>query len=490
ENVSNIKINDNKKINYNKIHANIHPQRENLTWGFGPDASIRFWWDKEKKLFDEYKKFINTNVTDLDNKVKAEEKNSELTIWHYAQIVDLGFTFNQDPTISAGYAMGQGVSSSVFNKVKNQKTYSIDEYEKKLINYINDLKRKINAETSQDKDLSQKIKNVQNAIDDLKNKLNAKQAEISKVKSNINKLNKKIDPLAKENDKNKEILKENKKRLNSLDKEKENLKNQIEEKTKEKEASLYNLNISKANYKKAKENLDSTNKEFKSYKLALDNFEKAQDELSKAKKELKENKDKIVELEKQIVNTKEDLEKAKDLYEKSKLVDLNNPESYKEFDYIKNLISDKEKYVKELEDIEDQLKGAKENSSLLTKELEEAKEKYNKALENYNDAKEKLDKFKKKESNYTTLKTPKKQGYKFLYWRYGNNIYYPGEKIKLDKNIKLEAVWEKTSQQRLAKKVTKVSNDNPNTSVQQSLAPMLIGLMSTFATALLKKKEK
>lgn len=188
-------------VDYDKVHAKIHPQKENLTWGFGPDASIRFWWDNEKILFDKYKKFINTNITDLDNKVKAAEKNSELTIWHYAQIVDLGYTFvGQEPTVSAGYAMGQGVSSSVFNKVKNQKTYSIDEYEKKLRDYINDLKRKINAETIQDKDLLQKIQNVQNTIKDLENKLKAKQAEISKVKSNINNLNKKIDPLSKEND--------------------------------------------------------------------------------------------------------------------------------------------------------------------------------------------------------------------------------------------------------------------------------------------------
>lgn len=480
-------------VDYDKVHAKIHPQIENLTWGFGPDASIRFWWDNEKKLFDKYKKFINTNVTDLNNKVKAAEKNSELTIWHYAQIVDLGFTFGQDPTVSAGYAMGQGVSSSVFNKVKNQKTYSIDEYEKRLKDYIDDLKRKINAETIQDKDLLQKIQSAENAIKDLKNKLNAKQAEISKVKSNINNLNKKIDPLSKENAKDKEKLKENKKRLDNLDKEKEDLKNQIEEKTKEKEASLDNLNISKANYKKAKENLDSTNKQFKSYKKALDNFEKAQKELSQAKKELKENNQKIAELENQIVNTKEELEKAKDLYEKSKSVDLNDPESYKEFDYIKNLLANKEKYEKELENIEKDLEDAKERSNSISKQLEDAKAKYELALENYKDAKEKLDKFKEKESNYITLKTPKKQGYNFLYWRYGNKIYYPGDKIKLDKDNKLEAVWEKLGQERLAKKVNKVkkvSNDNPNTSVESSLAPMLIGLMSTFATAILKKKEK
>lgn len=477
-------------VDYDKVHAKIHPQIENLTWGFGPDASIRFWWDNEKELFDKYKKFINTNVTDLNNKVKAAEKNSELTIWHYAQIVDLGFTFGQDPTVSSGYAMGQGVSSSVFNKVKNQKTYSIDEYEKRLKDYIDDLKRKINAETIQDKDLLQKIQNVQNTIKDLENKLKAKQAEISKVKSNINNLNKKIDPLSKENAKDKEKLKENKKRLDNLDKEKEDLKNQIEEKTKEKEASLDNLNISKANYKKAKENLDSTNKQFKSYKKALDNFEKAQKELSQAKKELKENNQKIAELENQIVNTKEELEKAKDLYEKSKSVDLNDPESYKEFDYIKNLLANKEKYEKELENIEKDLEDAKERSNSISKQLEDAKAKYDLALENYKDAKEKLDKFKEKESNYITLKTPKKQGFNFLYWRYGNKIYYPGDKIKLDGKTKLEAVWEKVSQGRLAKKVNKVSNENPNTSVESSLAPMLIGLMSTFATAILKKKEK
>lgn len=475
-------------VDYDKVHAKIHPQEENLTWGFGPENSIDFWWDREKPYFDRNKKGVYTNISDVESKVKRE--NSNMTIWHYAQIVDLGYTFNQNPTVSSGYAMGQGVSSSVFNKVKNQKTYSIDDYEKKLKDYINDLKRKINAETIQDKDLLQKIQNVQNTIKDLENKLKAKQAEISKVKSNINNLNKKIDPLSKENAKDKEKLKENKKRLDNLDKEKEDLKNQIEEKTKEKEASLDNLNISKANYKKAKENLDSTNKQFKSYKKALDNFEKAQNELSQAKKELKENNQKIAELENQIVNTKEELEKAKDLYEKSKSVDLNDPESYKEFDYIKNLLANKEKYEKELENIEKDLEDAKERSNSLSDQLEDAKAKYATALENYKDAKEKLDKFKEKESNYITLKTPKKQGYNFLYWRYGNKIYYPGDKIKLDGKTKLEAVWEKVSQGRLAKKVNKVSNENPNTSVESSLAPMLIGLMSTFATAILKKKEK
>lgn len=481
--------------NYDKVHANIHPQMENLTWedlADDPDGSIEFWWDNEKKLFDKYKKIINTNINDLDDKVKAEKKDPDATIWHYATMIDLGYTFvDQNPTKSAGYAIGQGVASSVFNKQANQITYSIDEYEDKLRNYIDDLKSKINAETIQDKDLLQKIQNVQNTIKDLENKLKAKQAEISKVKSNINNLNKKIDPLSKENAKDKEKLKENKKRLDNIDKEKEDLKNQIEEKSKEKETSLDNLNISKANYKKAKENLDSTNKQFKSYKIALDNFEKAQNELSQAKKELKENNQKIAELENQIVNTKEELEKAKDLYEKSKSVDLNDPESYKEFDYIKNLLADKEKYEKELLSLEDKLKDAKEKALSSSKDLEEAKAVYAKALDNYIDAKDKLDKFKKEEeAKYVVLQTPKKQGYKFLYWRYGNKIYYPGQKLKLDKNIKLEAVWKEIKPSRLANKVDKSYSENPNTSVNSSLAPMLIGLMSTFATAILKKKEK
>lgn len=487
---------DNSKINYKEVHANIHPQKENLTWEYDPDDSIRFWWDREKPYFDRNKKGVYTNIYDVESKVNKE--NPKMTIWHYVEMVDLGFTFNQNPTVSAGYAMAgyipyrdvPEVSSSVFNKVKNQKTYSIDEYEELLKNYIKDLENKKNAQTIEDKNLSQKIKKAQNAVDELKNKLSAKEAEIAKVKANIAKLDGQIDPLAKENTNNKKVLKENKKRLDNLDKEKEDLKNQIEEKTKEKEASLDSLNISKANYKKAKENLDSTNKQFKSYKLALDNFEKAQNELSQAKKELKENNQKIAELENQIVSTKEELEKAKDLYEKSKSVDLNDPESYKEFDYIKNLLANKEKYEKELENIEKDLEDAKERSNSLYDQLEDAKAKYELALENYKDAKEKLDKFKEKESNYITLKTPKKQGYNFLYWRYGNKIYNPGEKIKLDGKTKLEAVWEKVSQGRLAKKVNKVSNENPNTSVESSLAPMLIGLMSTFATAILKKKEK
>lgn len=476
---------------YKKVHAKIHPQQENLTWGYEPEGSIRFWWDNEKVYFDKYKDSINTNINDLDNKVRAKEKNNNLTIWHYAQMADLGYFFDQNPTKSAGYAIGYGVASSVFNKQANQETYSIDEYEKKLINYINDLKRKMNAETTEDKNLSQKIKNAQNAIEDLKNKLSAKEAEIANVKANIAKLDGQIDPLAKENINNKKILKENQKRLENLDKEKEDLINQIDQKTKDKELSLENLNSSKAKYQKAKDDLETVNAKFKPYLSALRAFNQAQKDLAEAKKDLEQNKNDSKKLEIEIANTKEKLEKAKELYEKSKLADLNDPESYKDFDYIKNLLADKEKYEKELLSLEDKLKDAKEKTLSSSKDLEEAKSAYAKALEKYIDAKEILEKFKKEEeAKYVVLQKPSKAGYKFLYWRYGNKIYYPGQKLKLDKNIKLEAVWKELKPARLANKVDKSYSENPNTSVNASLAPMLIGLMSTFATALLKKKEK
>ncbi|MDU6791363.1 MAG: hypothetical protein E6427_01455, partial [Anaerococcus sp.] len=275
------------------------------------------------------------------------------------------------------------------------------------------------------------------------------------------------------------------------DKEREDLKNQIDQKTKEKEASQENLNSSKAKYQKAKEDLESVNAEFKPYLSALAVFNQAQKDLTEAKNELEENKNNYKKLEIEIANTKEKLEKAKELYEKSKLADLNNPKSYEEFDYIKNLLADKEKYEKELLSLEEKIKDAKEKTLSSSKDLEEAKAVYAKALEKYIDAKEILEKFKKEEeAKYVVLQKPSKAGYKFLYWRYGNKIYYPGQKLKLDKNIKLEAVWKELKPARLANKVDKSYSENPNTSVNASLAPMLIGLMSTFATALLKKKEK
>lgn len=479
---------------YQKVHAKIHPQNENLTWGawaYDPDRSIEFWWDEEKAYFDKYKSEVNTNINDLDKKVREKLGNSK-TIWHYAQMADLEYFFKgQNPTKSAGYAIGQDVASSVFNKQANQKTYSIGEYENRLKTYINNLEKKIKAETIQDKNLLQKIKNAQNAIDDLKNKLSAKEAEIANVKSNIADLNGQINPLVKENTENKKVLKANQKRLENLDKEREDLKNQIDQKTKEKEASQENLNSSKAKYQKAKEDLESVNAEFKPYLSALAVFNQAQKDLSEAKNELEENKNNSKKLEIEIANTKEKLEKAKELYEKSKLVDLNDSKSYEEFDYIKNLLADKEKYEKELLSLEDKLKDAKEKTLSSSKDLEEAKAVYAKALEKYIDAKEIFEKFKKEEeAKYVVLKTPSKAGYKFLYWRYGNKIYYPGQKLKLDKNIKLEAVWKELKSTRVANKVDKSYSENPNTSVNASLAPMLIGLMSTFATALLKKKEK
>lgn len=479
---------------YQKVHAKIHPQNENLTWGawaYDPDRSIEFWWDEEKAYFDKYKNEVNTNINDLDKKVREKLGNS-YTIWHYAQMSDLEYFFKgQNPTKSAGYAIGQGVASSVFNKQANQKTYSIVEYENRLKTYINNLEKKIKAETIQDKNLLQKIKNVQSTIDDLKNKLSAKEAEIANVKSNIADLNGQIDPLVKENTENEKVLKVNQKRLENLDKEREDLKNQIDQKTKEKEASQENLNSSKANYQKAKEDLESVNAEFKPYLSALAVFNQAQKDLSEAKNELEENKNNSKKLEIEIANTKEKLEKAKELLEKSHLVDLNDSKSYEEFDYIKNLLADKEKYEKELLSLEDKLKDAKEKTLSSSKDLEEAKAVYAKALEKYIDVKEIFEKFKKEEeAKYVVLKTPSKAGYKFLYWRYGNKIYYPGQKLKLDKNIKLEAVWKELKSTRIANKVDKSYSENPNTSVNASLAPMIIGLMSTFATALLKKKEK
>lgn len=485
---------DDSKLNYNEVHAKIHPLNENLTWGawaYDPDRSIEFWWDEEKAYFDKYKNEVNTNINDLDKKVREKLGNS-YTIWHYAQMADLGYFFKgQNPTKSAGYAIGQGVASSVFNKQANQKTYSIGEYENRLKTYINNLEKKIKAETIQDKNLLQKIKNVQSTIDDLKNKLSAKEAEIANVKSNIADLNGQIDPLVKENTENKKVLKANQKRLENLDKEREDLKNQIDQKTKEKEASQENLNSSKAKYQKAKEDLESVNAEFKPYLSELAVFNQAQKDLTEAKNELEENINNSKKLEIEIASTKEKLEKAKELLEKSHLVDLNDSKSYEEFDYIKNLLADKEKYEKELLSLEDKLKDAKEKTLSSSKDLEEAKAVYAKALEKYIDAKEIFEKFKKEdEAKYVVLKRPSKAGYKFLYWRYGNKIYYPGQKLKLDKNIKLEAVWKELKSTRVANKVDKSYSENPNTSVNASLAPMLIGLMSTFATALLKKKEK
>ena len=45
--------------------------------------------------------------------------------------------------------------------------------------------------------------------------------------------------------------------------------------------------------------------------------------------------------------------------------------------------------------------------------------------------------------NPISLTIPKKNGYKFVGWKMGNDIYYPGDTFKGNTGVTLEAIWEK-----------------------------------------------
>lgn len=184
----------------------------------------------------------------------------------------------------------------------------------------------------------------------------------------------------------------------------------------------------------------------------------------------------------------------------------------------------KENYDKAKENLYRQ----KEKTNKLKDEFDEAKKRYAMALADFNFAQKDLERFMSVNINLdldggdlngvlgnvsikgqrnTKYKLPKpmKKGFKFLYWKDGDKIYYPNSEIYLEDNINLKAYWQELKEvkekiQRPKQKIktkdnqskikTEIpSSNNPKTGVGNKISIILTGSLSGLLYALLRKRK-
>lgn len=139
----------NANYSANKIeHAGIHqPPFENLSWG-GSDqgeSAIQGWWDQEKILFDYLRTKGCRSREEMGNYIALHSdeifKDTGLSkdfqqVGHYTNLVDdlMWGQFKFGDSNTSGYAIRPGmfgfVQSLQLNYTKENKAYSIEEYEK------------------------------------------------------------------------------------------------------------------------------------------------------------------------------------------------------------------------------------------------------------------------------------------------------------------------------------------------------------------------
>lgn len=214
-------------INYSfniREHAYVYnPPYENLAWGpETAEGALKLWWDEEKKLFDYLRTEKGlTSRTAMDEyiaKNSAEIKGMfgdyVNAVGHYLQLVDHLMWGNDDAyeSKSIGYAVRPSdifydllnrevkAHSMVLNDKSVDTVYSIEEYEKKFEAYYQDLKSKIDADSTLTPEDQQKLDKAQQALDAAQQKLDEKtkaleqaKAEQAKDQEAVKQLNKEIE---------------------------------------------------------------------------------------------------------------------------------------------------------------------------------------------------------------------------------------------------------------------------------------------------------
>ena len=207
---------------WSEKHSEVHPQQENLyteTKGSTKNSKIKVdgdlyakealsgWWDGEKDTFDKLRAKGYKNRDEMDQYLESlsEEKLKELgflgAVGHYTNLVDdLMWEKNRQgdskypaPTLSksAGYAIKTEEFQSVkegrnwyWNKntqalelnpdENGEKTYSIEDYEKRLNEYMDGLTKIINGKVTVNPEVKGQIDAIKKEISDLELKIKEK----------------------------------------------------------------------------------------------------------------------------------------------------------------------------------------------------------------------------------------------------------------------------------------------------------------------------
>lgn len=373
-------------------------------------------------------------------------------------------------------------------KTSNIKTISALEKDLTSIN------EQLDSLKEENKDYQTKHDDLSNDIKEKQEKLNNNKTEIASKSASVNKLSEDIknkeDDLANIDQKRAELnsqIAELEGEIANLNKEKETKAQEIEDieksldEEKAKEGKLSNeykdlasdleeakaaLKLSEEEREQKQTKLDSINKDLKD----ISNLEEKLDTLTNEIEDL-ENNAKDLENAKNI--NKEKLEKTKealkDLDKKlSDLdnIDLNNPETFKDYknltekyNILKNLKADKEEK-------EDKLKVLEENGEKIKDDLAKLEEIYKKKLAQTEIARQTwLSYFKDVEidangglilgeskinvkkyyNDELILELPQRLGYKFVNWLANGNKYLAGSRVKVTDNMIFTAIWEKIS---------------------------------------------
>lgn len=397
-------------------HAKVYnPPYENLYWGYyeNADEAIEGWWDEEKEIFD--------NLRAKGYKSRTQMMNDGYTVGHYTNLVDdlMWGDYNFGDSQSAGYAIAKGgvypyVHSLVLNPDKVDTTYSIDQYEKRLNDYMNDLKAKIDGKLIVNKEDQAKIDALNKEIEVIQNELKAKNDQISKLENKIASLSGNFaDESGLELEKNtldlqkislneiikkEEGLKEEIKSLNNklsqipakiqkLEDEKTQLENKLKAKESEKakaealenENDIAKLNDEKSNLEEQKSKIQVEISNLSSnagkYQKDLDKKEAklkdVQGQIEKSNKELKDLNNEKTSLDKSIKDGKDSLLEKENIRNKAQIKLDESQES--------------------LEDARAKLKLVSENN----KDYRESLENLNKAKAEFESAKNSYEKYQK-----------------------------------------------------------------------------------------------
>ncbi|MDU5824615.1 hypothetical protein [Anaerococcus vaginalis] len=381
----------------------------------------------------------------------------------------------------------------------------------KEIKTLEDAKTKAEEEKN---NLQNQILNLNERRKTLENNLTDKQKQLEEKKSEESTKNKEIEKLNEDSDKLNQNIENTNKNISDL-------------KTKKDEAAKA---LAKANedLKLANELLEQKNQEFESYSMAKENLAKAKRKVKTMKKVFEDLKKSKEDAENNLKLKNENLAKAEADFEIAQNIDLNNPQSYENIEEINKKAKAKEKAQIALDKAKENLDRQKEKTNKLKDEFDEATKRYAMALADFNFAQKDLERFMSVNINLdldggdlngvlgnlaikgqrnTKFKLPKpmKKGFKFLYWKDGDKIYYPNSEIYLKDNINLKAYWQelketkektqrpkqkiKTKDNQSKIKIESPSTNNPKTGVGNKISIILTSSLSGLLYVLLRKRK-
>ena len=381
----------------------------------------------------------------------------------------------------------------------------------KEIKTLEDTKTKTEEEKN---NLQNQILSLNEKRKTLENNLADKQKQLEEKKSEESTKNKEIEKLNENSDKLNENIENTNKNISDL-------------KTKKDEAAKA-LAEANEDLKLANELLEQKNQEFESYSKAKENLAKANRKVKAMRIAFEDLKKSKEDAENNLKLKNENLAKAEADFEIAQNIDLNNPQSYENIEEINKKAKAKEKAQIALDKAKENLDRQKEKTNKLKDEFDEATKRYAMALADFNFAQKDLERFMSVNINLdldggdlngvlgnvaikgqrnTKFKLPKpmKKGFKFLYWKDGDKIYYPNSEIYLKDNINLKAYWQelkegkekaqrpkqkiKTKNNQSKIKIESPSTNNPKTGVGNKISIILTSSLSGLLYALLRKRK-